>query len=71
MTIDFCTEHYRGNATVVGGYVVAAYLRAVKSNRGSGILVSWDENDGYSANDGTDVDAVWRYARRYGRVRNA
>ena len=71
MTIDFCTEHYRGNATAVGGYVVAAYLRAVKSNRGSGILVSWDENDGYSANDGTDVDAVWRYARRYGRVRNA
>ena len=70
MTIDFCTKHYRGNATAVGGYVVAAYLRAVKSNRGSGILVSY-ENNGYSANDGTDVDAVWRYARRYGKVRNA
>ena len=70
MTIDFCTKHYRGNVTTVGGYVVAAYLRAVKSNRGSGILVSWDEN-GYSANDGTDVDAVWRYARMYGKVRNA
>ena len=71
MTIDFCTTHYRGNATMVDGYVVAAYLRAVKSNRGSGILISFDESDGYSANDGTDIDAVWRYARRYGKVRNA
>ena len=70
MVIDFCTKHYRGNVTLVNGCVVAAYLRAVKSNRGSGIIVSWDEN-GYSANDGTDVYAVWRYARMYGRVRNA
>ena len=71
MTIDFCTKHFRGNATMVDGYVVAAYLRATNSNRGSGIIVSWDENGGYSANDGTDVYAIWRYARRYGQVRNA
>lgn len=71
MTVDFCTVHYRGNATMVNGYVVSAYLRATSSNRGSGILVSWDEDSGFSANDGTDVDAIWRYARRYGRLRNA
>lgn len=72
---DFCTKKYRGNAVFNGGELVSAYLRENGASLGGGIIrLSWslvEEATGTGCSDGTDPEAVGRYARMYGRRRIA
>lgn len=70
---DFCTGKYRGNAVFAGEELVSAYLRENVPAKDSGtIRLSWswgEEDRGLGCSDGTDPEAVARYARMYGRRR--
>lgn len=76
---DFCTRKYRGNAVFYENNdvceLVHVYLRENGARTGGGIIrLSWslvEEATGAGCSDGTDPEAVGRYARIYGRRRIA
>ena len=72
---DFCTRKYRGNAVFYENNLISVYLRENGARAGGGIIrLSWslvEEETGTGCSDGTDPEAVGRYARMYGRRRIA